>query len=73
MIFTAQAHIADTVDVLDDTTIPYKSESSVLTGKVEINRMSDDNSANQQQFAFSRTPDKGRIKGIASSNDSFLV
>jgi catalase len=72
IIFTIQAHIADHTDVLDDATIPYKSTTFVPVGKLEINKVADDNAAEQQQIAFSPTPDNGGIKGIASSNDPLI-
>ena len=72
IVFNIQAHIADPNDVLDDATIPYKSTTLVPVGKLEINKVADDNAAQQQQIAFSPTPDKGGIKGIASSADPLI-
>lgn len=72
IIFTIQAHIADADDVLDDATIPYKSTAFVPVGKLTINKVSDDNVAKQQQIAFSPTPDKCGIKGIAASKDPLI-
>lgn len=72
IVFTIQAHIADSSDVLDDATIPYKSTTFVPVGKLELNKVTDDNATKQQQIAFSPTPDKGGIKGIASSKDPLI-
>ena len=72
IIFTIQAHIADPNDVLDDATIAYKSTTFIPIGKLELNKVTDDNAAQQQQIAFSPTPDKGGIKGIASSTDPLI-
>ncbi len=72
IIFTIQAHIADPDDVLADATIPYKSTTFVPVGKLEINKVADDNAAKQQQIAFSPTPDMFGIKGIASSEDPLI-
>ena len=72
IIFTIQAHIADPDDLLDDATIAYKSTTFVPVGKLEINKVTDDNAAKQQQIAFSPTPDKFGIKGIASSDDPLI-
>lgn len=72
IVFTIQAHIADASDTLDDATIPYKSTTFVSIGKLEINKVSDDNAAKQKQIAFSPSPDKGGIKGISSSEDPLI-
>lgn len=72
IIFTIQAHIADPTDVLDDATIAYKSTTFIPVGKLEINKVVDDNAAKQQQIAFSPTPEKCGIKGIASSGDPLI-
>ncbi|KAH9904914.1 catalase-like domain-containing protein [Xylariomycetidae sp. FL2044] len=72
IVFTIQAHIADPDDVLDDATVPYKSTTFIPVGKLEINKVADDNAAQQQQIAFSPTPEKGGIKGIAASNDPLI-
>ncbi|KAK4691391.1 catalase, partial [Lecanoromycetidae sp. Uapishka_2] len=72
IVFTIQAHIADADDVLDDATIPYKSTTFVSVGTLVINKVVDDNAAVQQHIAFSPTPDKGGIKGIASSEDPLI-
>ena len=72
IIFTIQAHIANPSDVLDDATVAYKSTIFLPIGKLEINKVTDDNAAQQQQLAFSPTPDKGGIKGIASSADPLI-
>ena len=72
IVFTIQAHIAGPTDVLDDATIPYKSTIFVPVGKLTINKVADDNAAQQQQIAFSPTPTEGGIKGIASSQDPLI-
>lgn len=72
IVFTIQAHIADPDDVLDDATIAYKSTIFVPVGTLEINKVTDDNAAMQQQIAFSPTPDKFGIEGIASSEDPLI-
>ncbi|KAM0425946.1 hypothetical protein ACHAPT_008885 [Fusarium lateritium] len=72
IVFTIQAHIADPSDTLDDATKPYKSTTFIPVGKLEINKVSDDNAAKQQKIAFSPTPEKGGIKGITSSKDPLI-
>jgi catalase len=72
IVFTIVAHIAEPNDVLDDSTVPYKSTTFVSVGKLEINKVADDNAAKQQQIAFSPAPERGGIKGIASSNDPLI-
>ncbi len=72
IVFTIQAHIADSDDVLDDATIPYKSTTFVPVGKLVINKVSKDNAAQQQQIAFSPTPEKGGVKGIRASADPLI-
>ncbi|TDZ33832.1 Catalase-related peroxidase [Colletotrichum spinosum] len=67
-----KAHIADPGDVLDDATVPYKSTTFVPVGRLEINKVSDDNVERQQQIAFSPTPEKGGIQGIMSSQDPLI-
>ncbi|EXJ82476.1 catalase [Capronia epimyces CBS 606.96] len=72
IVLTIQAHIASPDDVLDDATVPYKSTTFVPVGKLEINKVADDNVARQKEIAFSPSPDKGGIKGIASSQDPLI-
>jgi len=72
IIIYIQAHIAGLDDVLDDATIPYKSTTFVPVGKLTINKVAADNAAAQKEIAFSPTPDKFGIKGIASSNDPLI-
>lgn len=72
IIFTIQAHIADPSDVLDDATIAYNSTTFVPVGKLEINKVAEDNVTKQQHIAFSPTPDRSGIKGIASSSDPLI-
>lgn len=72
IVFTIQAHIADADDVLDDATIPYKSTTFVPVGKLCIDKVSEDNVAKQQEIAFSPTPDKGGVEGIAASKDPLI-
>jgi catalase len=72
IVFTIQAHIADPDDILDDATIPYKSTTFVPVGKLVIEKVSEDNVAKQQQIAFSPTPDRGGIQGIAASKDPLI-
>jgi catalase len=72
IVFTIQAHIANADDVLDDATIPYKSTTFVPVGRLEINKVSDNNTSKQQKIAFSPTPDNCGIKGIASSKDPLI-
>ncbi|KAM5343365.1 hypothetical protein ACJ41O_011902 [Fusarium nematophilum] len=72
IVFAIQAHIAGPGDNLDDATIPYKSTTFVPIGKLEINKVSDDNVSKQQQIAFSPTPEKGGVKGIKSSKDPLI-
>ncbi|KAI1413995.1 catalase-like domain-containing protein [Hypoxylon sp. FL1857] len=72
IVFTIQAHIADPTDVLDDATIPYKSTTFVPVGRLEFNKVSEDNAAKQQQIAFSPTPNRGGIEGIAPSGDPLI-
>ena len=72
ILFTIQAHVADPDDILDDATIPYKSTKFVSVGQLDICKVAEDNVAKQQQIAFSPTPDKGGIEGIASSKDPLI-
>ncbi|KAM0275866.1 hypothetical protein ACHAQH_007338 [Verticillium albo-atrum] len=72
IVFTIQAHIADASDVLDDATIPYKSTTFVPVGRLEINKVSEDNDNKQQQIAFSPTPEEGGVDGIRSSKDPLI-
>ncbi|KAM0326696.1 hypothetical protein ACHAQA_006567 [Verticillium albo-atrum] len=72
IVFTVQAHIADANDVLEDATVPYKSTTFVPVGRLEINKVSDNNDDKQQQIAFSPTPEKGGIDGIRSSKDPLI-
>lgn len=72
IVFTIQAHLADADDVLDDATIPYKSTAFVPVGKLCIDKVSEDNVAKQQEIAFSPTPDKGGVEGIAASKDPLI-
>ncbi|KAH7191719.1 catalase-like domain-containing protein [Fusarium flagelliforme] len=72
VIFTIQAHVADPNDVLDDATKPYKSTAFIPVGRLEINKVSADNVAQQQQIAFSPNPEKGGIEGIKASNDPLI-
>lgn len=72
VVLTLQAHIADPGDVLDDATSAYKSATFVTVGKLEFNKVMDNNAANQQQIAFSPRPEEGGITGIASSNDPLI-
>ncbi|KAH7367117.1 catalase-like domain-containing protein [Plectosphaerella cucumerina] len=72
IVFTIKAHIADPEDVLDDATVPYKSTTFVDVGRLEINKVSDDNDNKQQQIAFSPTPEKGGVQGIRASNDPLI-
>ena len=72
IIITIQAHVANSTDVLDDATIPYKSTTFIPVGKLEINKVAADNAAQQQQIAFSPVPERGGVQGIASSNDPLI-
>ncbi|KAH6688495.1 catalase-like domain-containing protein [Plectosphaerella plurivora] len=72
IMFTIKAHIADADDVLDDATVPYKSQTFVDVGRLEINKVSDDNANRSQQIAFSPTPEKGGVEGIRASNDPLI-
>ncbi|KAF9694295.1 hypothetical protein EKO04_007818 [Ascochyta lentis] len=72
IIFNIQAHIANSDDIIDDATIPYKSTKFVSVGKLIINKVSDDNVAKQQQIALSPTPDLCGIKGIKASADPLI-
>jgi catalase len=72
IVFNIQAHIANPDDVLDDATIPYNSTTFIPVGTLVIDKVSDDNVAKQQQIAFSPTPDKCGIQGIASSKDPLI-
>ncbi|QPC76698.1 hypothetical protein HYE68_007450 [Fusarium pseudograminearum] len=72
LVLIIQAHIAGPDDVLDDATKPYTSEEYVTIGKLEINKVSDDNAAQQQHIAFHPNPEKGGIEGIKSSNDPLI-
>ncbi|KAG7414557.1 hypothetical protein LZL87_003160 [Fusarium oxysporum] len=72
IVLTIQAHIAGPDDVLDDATKPYQSKTFIAVGKLEINKVSDDNAAKQQQIAFHPNPEKGGIQGIKSSNDPLI-
>ena len=72
VVFTIQAHIADPEDVLEDATVLYKSTSFVPVGKLVINKVSDDNVAQQKQIAFSPTPDLGGVCGIKASGDPLI-
>lgn len=66
------AHIANSDDILDDATVPYKSTTFVPVGKVVINKVMDFNDIRQQEIAFSPTPDLGGIKGITASKDPLI-
>ncbi|KAF4454146.1 hypothetical protein F53441_3281 [Fusarium austroafricanum] len=59
-------------DILDDATKPYQSKTFIPVGKLEINKVSDDNAAKQQQIAFSPNQEKGGIQGIKSSSDPLI-
>ncbi|KAM0196111.1 hypothetical protein ACHAPA_004754 [Fusarium lateritium] len=72
IILTIQAHIAGPDDVLDDATKPYTSKTFVTVGRLEINKVSDDNAARQKQIAFHPNPEKGGIQGIKSSDDPLI-
>lgn len=72
IVFTIQAHIASENDVLDDATKPYTSKNFVNIGKVEFNKVADDNPEKQQQIAFSPLPSKGGIQGIEESEDPLI-
>ncbi|GJC86500.1 catalase-related peroxidase [Colletotrichum liriopes] len=72
IIINIQAHVADADDVLDDATVPYKSTTFWPVGRLEINRVSDDNDAKQQQIAFSPAPEKGGVDGVSSSQDPLI-
>lgn len=72
IVLTIQAHIAGPDDNLNDATVPYKSTTFVPVGRLEINRVADNNAAQQQQIAFSPIPDKGGIKGIKPSDDPLI-
>ena len=72
IIYTIQAHVANSTDVLDDATVPYKSTTFIPVGKLEINKVAADNAAQQQQIAFSPVPERGGVTGIASSNDPLI-
>ena len=72
IVLNIQAQIANPDDILDNATIPYKSTKFVPIGKVEINKVVDDNDAKQQQIAFSPSPEKGGIVGIAPSKDPLI-
>lgn len=72
LVLTIQAHIAGPDDVLDDATKPYTSKEYVTVGRLEINKVSDDNAAQQQHIAFHPNPEKGGIEGIKSSNDPLI-
>ncbi|EYB29286.1 hypothetical protein FG05_02217 [Fusarium graminearum] len=72
LALTIQAHIAGPDDVLDDATKPYTSKEYVTVGRLEINKVSDDNAAQQQHIAFHPNPEKGGIEGIKSSNDPLI-
>lgn len=70
--FTVVAHVANFDDVLDDATVPYKSSTFVPIGKLEINKISDNNAAKQKELAFSPVPESGGINGIKSSADPLI-
>ncbi len=72
IVFTLQAHIASPDDTLDDATISYKGTTFVTVGKLEINKVADDNPAKQKEIAFSPSPDEGGVEGIASSKDPLI-
>ncbi|KAF2999783.1 hypothetical protein E8E13_005717 [Curvularia kusanoi] len=72
IVFTIQAQLADADDVLDDATIPYKSTTFITVGRLVIDKVSDDNVAEQQQIAFSPTPDLGGVDGITASKDPLI-
>lgn len=72
IVFTIQAHIAGPHDILDDATKPYCSTNFIPVGTLEINKVAADNVAQQKQIAFSPTPEKGGVKGIASSKDPLI-
>jgi catalase len=72
IVLTIQAHVAGPDDVLDDATKPYQSKTFIPVGKLEINKVSDDNAAKQQQIAFHPNPEKGGIQGIKSSDDPLI-
>jgi catalase len=70
--FIIQAHIANHDDDLEDATVPYKSTTFVEVGRLEINKVADNNVAISKHIAFSPTPESGGIKGIASSKDPLI-
>lgn len=70
--FTVLAHVANSDDVLDDATIQYKSSTFIPVGKLEINKIADDNTAKQKELAFDSEPESGGIKGIESSADPLI-
>ena len=72
IVFDIQAHLADPDDILDDATKLYKSTTFISVGRLEINRVADDNDVKQQHIAFSPTPEKGGVQGIESSNDPLI-
>lgn len=72
IVFTIQAHVANSDDVLDDATVPYKSTIFVPVGKLVINKVSNDNVVKQQQIAFSPIPDLCGVNGIAASKDPLI-
>lgn len=75
IVFTIEAHIAgpDDTAALIDATTKYKSTTYVTVGKLEINKVSDDNAAKQQEIAFSPIPSRGGIKGIQPSEDPLIA
>ncbi|KAG8407169.1 hypothetical protein J3458_020662 [Metarhizium acridum] len=72
IVFNLQAHIAGPDDILHDATIPYKSTKWVPVGKIEINKVAEDNANKQQKIAFSPVPESGGVQGIKSSNDPLI-
>ncbi|KAI0440593.1 catalase-like domain-containing protein [Xylaria telfairii] len=72
IVLNIVAHIANSDDILDDATVPYKSTTFVPVGKVVINKVMDFNDIRQQEIAFSPTPDLGGIKGITASKDPLI-
>lgn len=67
------AHIADPTDDLNDACKLYASTTFVPMGTITFNGVTKDNAAEQQQIAFSPTPEKGGpVPGIKSSGDPLI-
>lgn len=68
--FNVQVQVAAETDVVDDATVHWPEERQLLPfGTVELNKIAEDNAAQQQQLIFDPIP---RVDGIEPSADPLL-